>query len=306
MAEPPVAPAAVTAEPEPEDDGQALWDELEGAEAHEAQPATEPAPAPAPAEVSSEPPAAGIWSGASEAQLAAYRSLEHGARSNAGRISALNRRIAELQAQQPEPPAAGTGNGADPGPAKPLPTGKAWETLAADYPEIAEAMQAALGESYAQIEARNARVERVLASLEEHRATSEAYESEDALEALSPGWREFLDEHRASLTPWIQAQPRHMQEAFQRNVAQIVDPAEAADVIGRFRQAVHAAQTGAGASHPPAVSTATPQSSAPLSARRQSQRLSAQPIRSATPAAAVNGIPDDEKAAWAYYERVGM
>jgi hypothetical protein len=306
MAEPTVAPAAVPAEPEPEDDGQALWDELEGAEAVAAAPeAAEPVPA-QPEVAPEAPPAADIWSGASEAQLAAYRSLQHGARSNAGRISALNRRIAELQAQQPEPPAAGTGNGADPGPAKPLPTGKAWETLAADYPEIAEAMQAALGESYAQIEARNARLERELASLQEHRATGEAYEMEDTLEAMSPGWREFLDEHRTSLTPWVQAQPRHMQEAFQRNVAQIVDPAEAADVIGRFRQAVHAAQTGAGASHPPAVSTATPQSSAPLSARRLSQRLSAQQIRSATPAAAVNGIPDDEKAAWAYYERMGM
>lgn len=202
MADPAAVPTAPPVEPEPEDDGASLWAEMEATEAG-TEPAAEPEAGTKPVP---EPEPEDIWAGASEAQLAAYRSLEHGSRSNVGRISALNRQIAEIRAQQPAAPPASKGNGADPAP-PPLPTGKAWETLASDYPEIADAMQAALGESYGQLAAKNTQLERELASLQEHRANNHAYAMEDVLESMSPGWHEFLDEHRESLNTWVSNQP---------------------------------------------------------------------------------------------------
>ena len=49
----------------------------------------------------------------------------------------------------------------------------------------------------------------------------------------APDWRDLLS--REGFAPWLESQPRHIQEAFERNREILVDVDEATDVVNRFR-----------------------------------------------------------------------
>ena len=49
----------------------------------------------------------------------------------------------------------------------------------------------------------------------------------------APDWEQLL--FHKDLSAWVEQQPRHLQEAFERNREHVMDPVEAVDVMNRFR-----------------------------------------------------------------------
>jgi hypothetical protein len=104
-----------------------------------------------------------------------------------------------------------------------------------------------------------------------------------------PDWQDVTADR--GFADWIQSQPRHIQEAVARNATEIVDAAEAADVVGRFK-AFRSAQPGAARQETSAGNGRADTGNNRLAGRRQRQLESASAARTRGPGAA-NGIPED-------------
>jgi hypothetical protein len=304
---PPVAPAAVDTPPA-EPSRAELWKEIEAAEqkAAEAPPvATEEAK---PETKEQEKP--DIWAGATPEQKALYEEAIQRARSNQGRIGALTRRINTLQA------AAST--------AAPRETSKkARETIEAlkpDYPEMARPLETMVDSLDARDQAQDKLLTDELAHAQAERKAI-VDDEQAALSRIHPDWMEVLtkdDNRKKQFTDWVNDQPLAVRQAAARNLSEIVDAAEAAIVVGRFKQHLEALAPPAADSTlppPPVRDTAPPAQVQPaaqptqpppsLSDRRQRQLEATSQPRGQGPAA-VNGLPsadsNDRAAHWKAFE----
>lgn len=207
-----------------------------------------------------------------EALAAEKARLEQRERSAAGRAVGFQRRYEELQKA-----------------AKPRPVDEDRPTLDAalaalkeDYPEIAEPLTKALGGI-------EGRVKDLSEAEEGRRTAAEAElndyvqrETEAVLEA-HPDYLEVLGKNSDKLAEWVNDQPLRVREAFIRNQNEIVNGAEAAEIVTKFKAHLGLPVPGAPA----------PSGRPPLSDKRERQKsATASPSnrgRRPTP----SGIPED-------------
>jgi hypothetical protein len=304
-------PTAATT-PDPQAEAAALWQQLADADAADSA-ATEPldatesdAVAPVSAEVMTEPertqpqgggqtPNDDIWSSASEQQRAAYeaaqrqlQALDHDSRSQRGRVSALQREVDQFKKQL----AALHGAAGSTGQGQTDASDADIRRLQEEYPEVARPVLKQISSLQQQLNEAQRRLD-LRESTEAQREREQALDREEqALAQMHPDWDKVTA--RPEFTAWLAAQPRYVVEAIQRNGEAIVDAREAADVIGRFKQAIATAPATAAA-------TAPAQPPATLSAKRQQQLQSAAGPAPRGAPKVTTGVPDDPEAAWRYW-----
>lgn len=243
------------------------------------------------------PQAQDLWANATPEQRAAYEAaqqdiekLQQAERSNRGRLSALQRQINELTRKPAAPPAADKGQGDD---KATLP--EEWKGFQEEYPEVAAPVAKAISALQEQL----TRANKELSAIGIERRQTALAEQAQLLAQAHPDWEqigatpEFVD--------WVHTQPRHIQEAAYRNADSIVDAAEAADLIGRFK-----AERGSGSQRTAPATTG--QGNSPnnrLSGKRQHQLDSAASARSKGPSVA-SGIPEDadEETIWRQFDKL--
>lgn len=247
------------------------------------------------------------WANATPEQRAAYdaaqqrlKKLEHAERSNRGRISALQRQIAELtggqsQSREADPgdgsadgqgqgeAAAGSDQGADDGFLK----SDDWKSFRDEYPEVAGPLEKVIGGLQAEV----TRQHKELSAIGADRRESALAEQAGLLAEEHSDWQEVVADD--SFMEWLEAQPRHIREAAIRNAEDIVDAQEAADVVGRFK-AYRSEQQGGGNAQDQQDTTRADGGGGTdnQQARRQRQLESASTTRSRGPGVAT-GISED-------------
>lgn len=324
-AAPAAEPAAPSAAPE-EASAEAIWKELEQAENSQAAEPVEPAPeAPPPPEPGAEQPkdpqgegaapaadatsgqapaADDIWATAPENLRAAYKAadakvqeLEQYRRSNEGRVTSFQRKVEtlerELAALKP-----GAAKADEPKPSKDLRAeiGESLAALSEDYPEVGERVTPVFNKLLDRLDSLSAPVRQL-----ETKATEAEFQANAAEVARAhPDWKQVCSGQE--FAEFIGSAPRYIREAFERNADNIVDPQEAADIIGRFKATRQAAPPAQPALPAPPAASATP--SQPLSPKRQDQLASAAAPPPRGPARVSDEVPEEPEAAWAYFARM--
>lgn len=226
-----------------------------------------------------------VWANATPEQKAAYKRLEQADRSNRGRISAMQRQLNDLTkaSQSAAAPDKGDASGKDgkEGADGFLATDD-WNSFQEEYPEVAGPLGKFIGSLQAQI----TRQEKELSAIGTERRQSALDEQVNLLVEEHPDWQDLTAD--TGFPDWLSSQPRHIQEAAMRNANEIVDAAEAADVVGRFKAFRSAQQP----NNPPASGEGDPNNRQQLSGKRQRQLESASTARSRGPGVA-SGIPED-------------
>ncbi|MCV0395471.1 MAG: hypothetical protein K5872_22245 [Rhizobiaceae bacterium] len=239
-----------------------------------------------------------IWANASPEQKAAYESLkanhdrlERDHRANAGRVSALQKRINKLSEEAKAPENVER---------KPLVD--ELETMKADYPELADPLAKIIGVIDSRFAEHDQREEgrRKAAENERQQAVAELTtllsEEETALESAHPGWGELLEANKETFRPWLEDQPKRLRDAAYRNEHAIVNAAEAAEVIAAFKTHLDPGKTAApapAAATNGATTSSPPNPNPPLNDRRTRQLdATASPHRSGG-RPTVSGIPKE-------------
>jgi hypothetical protein len=187
-------------------------------------------------------------------------------RREASRQTALQRRLAELEAKTKAPAA----------PKRPAPSPEDLAKVREEYPEVAAPILSALDDV-------NARLETMTAAQRQQEEAFFAKQHAVFLTKHSDAPQLLRDTD--AFTAWVEDQPLRIREAAHRNGARIVDADEAAEVIALYKQ-----HLGMGAK--PAEPPAQPAPAPSLSAKRQGQ-LAATAAPQRTARATVSGIPED-------------
>ena len=161
-----------------------------------------------------------------------------------------------------------------------------------DYPEIAapvtqafEVLQGQIAQLSAAEEGRRAAAQTELAGFIEEQTNS--------LKSQHPDYEDVLEKNAPTFVAWIDDQPRAVRDAFQRNSDTIVDAAQAATVIGMFKDFI-------GAGTPPAAEDPRTPRNSTLANRRERQLGSTASLTKANRRPTVSGIPEngDPQAIW--------
>lgn len=241
-----------------------------------------------------------------EAARARIAELKHQRRSDQGRLLALQRRLQEYPSKAATaPPGAAhetqgrQTSGTDDARA-PAQDGTAPDPLAAlseAFPEVGRPVAKLVDD----LRQQNAMLVNRLSEQDMREVEVLLDRNETALAETHPDWQQAVT--HPAFTQWLGAQPAYVQQAAQRNGERIVDPAEAGDIIGRFKAAFAASQPTQATQTPTptgAHQTAATGVPATLAARRQRQLDAGASVRSRAPGPAA-GPPDDYDAAFAYY-----
>lgn len=251
-----------------------------------------------------------IWANATAEQRAAYEAAQ---RSVSGLREQLDRRFREisrlksqhLYAQPPQQPtqaASGEaaargqpGQGEGEGETGDFLASPKWKEFAEEYPEVAGPLTDVIGELRDQIK----RQERELSAIGTERRDDALAEQATLLAEEHSDWEQVVADR--GFMDWLNAQPRHIQEAAVRNAENIVDAAEAADVVGRFKafQQQHSTNTSRSGN---ARDNGNNQA---LAGKRARQLESASAARSRGPGAA-SGIPEegDPETIWRQFDEM--
>jgi len=280
----------------------------EAASDQDKQPEPDPQPAPpggdgagteiaaddAPPAPSAEQAPTDIWADAPEALKAAFeaeaaraKAAEHRLASDNGRVAALTRQLDELRRQ---PAAGGQQQTETPPGLEDLLASDEVKAFETEYPDVAKPILNLLKAQQTQLD----QLQGTAATVEQDRQKVFLNEQLGLYEQDHPDWRQYSSDERWSA--WLPTQPRHIREAFNRNVQHIVDAAEASDVLTRFKQHIGAA-TPAPTSPPPPPATPTP-----TDAKRQKQLDASADVRTRQPSTA-SGPPDEFGAAFAHFAR---
>lgn len=202
---------------------------------------------------------ADFWAGATEAQRKAWQeaqdrlnAAEQYRRSQEGRLAAFQRQVAELKqlqqaaadpkaAAKDKQEAAAEVETATQKLVDDFLDGDEFKPVREDFPEIDAAFRAFSQNINKALEAKLKPFQQLRQSVETDRQAQQqqafvehANAEAAALSAAVPGWAEAINADLGAWRDWIGQQPRHIQEAFQRNEQTITDHREAADVIGRY------------------------------------------------------------------------
>jgi chromosome segregation ATPase len=218
--------------------------------------------------------------------------LKHSEASQRGRLGAYQRQINQLhsQLQQVQNTSGNTDKSEqqkrqDAADAAGV---KDWEALKADFPEVANALDARLESEKRQIEAdrqRQAQLEQQIAQLQsavqpiQQQAQDQYFQSQvDALQARHPDWREVVS--APAFAEWLNQQPESLRRLKDSN-----DAAEAAALMDLYKS-----QNGQG-------------SADSNSADKRQERLAAAQTVSRRGASPRGGAPDDFEAAFDHYAK---
>ena len=162
-----------------------------------------------------------------------------------------------------------------------------WKSFQGEYPEVAKPMLNLVSDLRGEITLLRKEQDAIGAD----RHLDATNEQTEILEEEYPDWEEVMADE--GLLPWLDSQPRHIQEAAIRNAEEIVDAAEAADVVGRFK-ATRSAQEDDGSSTGTldAENTGKGDGTTRLAGKRKRQLEAASTTRTGGPGAA-HGIPED-------------
>ena len=162
-------------------------------------------------------PEADIWAEADEGLKSEYDKLRdnndklsHQAKSNAGRIGALQRKLNEFQATSP----AGGATPSATEVAEAMKTPEAWASFNEEYPDIHDAIESRLEMERSQNQETMNRALQPLRAAEEERHVSNQYA---ALEAAHTDWKDVVNSE--SFVDWLQEQPNAIQELSNSNDA---------------------------------------------------------------------------------------
>ena len=164
-----------------------------------------------------EPEQDDIWAGADDTLKSEYDKLRdnndklsHQAKSNAGRIGALQRKLNEFQATSPaggiQPSATEV--------AEAMKTPKAWASFNEEYPDIHDAIESRLEVERSQNQETMNRALQPLRAAEEERHVNGQYA---ALEAAHTDWKNVVNSE--SFVDWLQQQPTAIQQLSNSNDA---------------------------------------------------------------------------------------
>lgn len=263
--------------------------------------AEEPAPAPAAAHSpSADGPSSpqgqatdDIWANAPaelrEAHERQMRDADLRVRSANGRVSALNRQLQNYRQQgeqtgtEPQTQQRETQTqvpSAQPGQIDL--NAEQYQRLREEFPEVAGPLLDLIAMQNGQIQ----RFAQTAGAFEQQQVSAVISEQERLLTEQHPDWNEVTQDDRFG--GWLETQPTSIKQALQRNFDAIVDGADAALVIGKFKQ-----DMGIGAAPPPPPN---PQPTPSQDDRRQRQIAGGRdPGR--TPPPVQTGIPDEFDAA---------
>lgn len=255
------------------------------------------------------------WASATPEQRAALEELQSRTRRLEelegiwrGRAQSLQRQINESQRKAPQgQPSAEAGDAAA-AEGNTFLESDDWKSFAQEYPEVAGPIGKLIGTLQTTVSQQQQRLDGFTAE----RQNDDINQQTVLLAEQIPDWQQLA---RSSEFPvWLETQPRHIRDAALRNGDAIVDAAEAADVIGRFK-AFRSEQAGGNAQQGPSGQQPTANGGAAqptgqgktgnaLSGKRQRQLESASGARSSGPGAAT-GIPDDgdPQAIWDAFDR---
>ena len=216
--------------------------------------------------------------------------LEHQTRSDRGRLSALQRKIAEMEQTVSKPAQAKAdelrqGDGQQ---ANATSREKRLEQLREEYPELAEP----LIEYIRDLETKVAGVDEIgqtvkqLQTVEQSREQAYISQQEHTLSQTHPDWQPVLQNNGATFQAWIEDQPKAIREAAMRNANQIVDAQAAADVIARFKQ-----HLGMASAQPQQAQEAEPKPK--LNDKRQRQMDALASPRGGRGRPVASGVPED-------------
>lgn len=249
-----------------------------------------------------------IWANATDEQKQAYEALQDKERRVRMQVSALNRKLEEArrgdQAAAPDTGGAASDDdsGAREGGDSKFFQSEEWKTFEEEYPEVAGPMAKVVGD----MQQRLVQQGKELSAIGDDRRQAAFEEQESLLEETHADWQTVLDDNADTLETWLAEQPRHIQEAAIRNADVIVDAAEAADVVGRFKEHLG---MGKGSNERSQESGQQQDSRGKdnnrSSGKRQRQLESAASTRSRGPGTSA-GIPEDgdEQAIWDAFDKV--
>ena len=175
-----------------------------------------------------EPEQDDIWAGADDTLKSEYDKLRdnndklsHQAKSNAGRIGALQRKLNEFQATSP----AGGATPSATEVAEAMKTPEAWASFNEEYPDIHDAIESRLEVERSQNQETMNRALQPLRAAEEERHVNGQYA---ALEAAHTDWKDVVNSE--SFVDWLQQQPTAIQQLSNSN-----DAFEASKLIDYYK-----------------------------------------------------------------------
>jgi len=174
------------------------------------------------------PPEQDIWAEADEGLKSEYDKLRdnndklsHQAKSNAGRIGALQRKLNEFQASSP----AGGVQPSATEVAEAMKTPEAWASFNEEYPDIHDAIESRLEVERSQNQETMNRALQPLRAAEEERHVNGQYA---ALEAAHTDWKDVVKS--GAFVDWLQQQPNAIQQLSNSN-----DAFEASKLIDYYK-----------------------------------------------------------------------
>lgn len=241
-----------------------------------------------------------IWANAPPELRAArekeLRDAELRYRSSQGRVSALDRELARLRESQPGQQQQGQNQSeeasqeADPDKGKPSEKESRLAALREEYPDVAEPIL----DEIAELRTELAKVSKTTGAFEQQQNQAELTRQETFLTEQHPDWQEAAKDER--FAGWLDEQPTSLKQAFERNFHGIVDGADAALVIGKFK-----ADVGFGASSSgKQTDTPSPQSD-PQAQRRNKQLQGGRDGGGGKTGPVTSGVPDEFESASNYW-----
>ena len=233
-----------------------------------------------------------IWANVSDEQRVALEELQqeksnwqHRFQSDAGRVSALQRKINDLEAALSTPQQAVAPQAQ---PVDPIQSPE-MDSFKEDYPDIAEAVDRMVQQQLAQerqqfagaINQLDSRISQTIKPIQENEHQRFVDTQMQALEAQHPDWREVASS--ADFLDWIGHQPDTVQSMYNSESA-----SDAAYLVGSFKQVYQQA----------------PQAE-PVAPQTQPELAQAVSPRSRRTAPVTNTVPDDYEAAWDYWVNKG-
>ena len=261
-------------------------------------------------------PAGDIWANAPSELRSAFDALqsradraEHENASNRGRISALQNRIDSLLGAPEQQNRAGAAS-TSPAPGDSQDNafeGEEWQQFRDDFGEIAgpiEKMFAAQASEIEAVKTENQRLRQGMKVVGEDRFIARSEQLESSVRQAHPDFDDIANSE--TFATWATRQPAYVQQAIVRNGENIVDAAEASDLIARYKADTGIGSPGAnGGGSASGTGNGSDSNATAARARRRDIQL-----RSASGLPSGKGEPsrqekepESEEEAWDYWER---
>lgn len=269
--------AAEVIEPQPQE--PETTDDEGAAPTEQREHGAEPPPPSAPETTTTD-----IWSNATEEQRAAFEAAQkdaqqwrHRVESDDGRVSRFQRERDELKRQIES--LQKVGEKAAKEDLTELLKSEDWGKIKEEYEELNPLLAA-----IEQVAQQNLTVAERLGQMDQESQQAYLLRQQEALTERAPDWLDLV--RHEGFPSWIETQPRHLRDAFERNRQGVVDVDEANDVVSRYREHLKASE-----SAPPS----DPQKQT-IDRKRQAQMNGARTIGSRQPAMVADPAGDDFEA----------